>query len=38
MKILSALPLLISLALSAPGLAQAEEIGCVTTTWKLVRL
>jgi hypothetical protein len=28
-------PLLISLALSAPGLAQAEEIGC-TTTWKLI--
>ena len=36
MKILSALPLLISLALSAPGLAQSEEIGCVTTTWKLI--
>lgn len=38
MKILSAHLLLVSLALSAPGLAQSEEIGCVTTTWKLVRL
>lgn len=36
MKIPTLLTLLTGLALSAPALS--DEIGCVTTTWKLVRL
>ncbi len=36
MKILPSLPLLTSLVLLAAGPAAAAEIGCTTTTWKLI--